>query len=335
VSYTDIYEENVFTDLTEDMVDKKLKKHLNNATMLGTDASNKSWPTQWYSDGVSQYPLDANEISSDIANVARKFILPGHVPDEPIISSNGDILTLGSCFAKVLREYMVKNKMSAYNVWIPSGLHNTYAIYDFLHWVYTGANTGEGFRYDRVDNGNIADWTPSIEHKSYQDAFTSANAVVLTIGLAETWRDKHSGKVFWRGIPNNMFDKERHEFHLSSVEENADNLEKTIRMINKHSKNKDMPIILTLSPIPLKGTFRDISCMTSDCVSKSTLRVAIDLVMRKKYKNVYYWPSFEIVKNLGCHLDTRVFGKDTNVTRHVNREVSSEIVSLFMEKFVK
>ena len=35
-------------------------------------------------------------------------------------------------------------------------------------------------------------------------------------------------------------------------------------------------IVFTLSPIPLHATFRPISCMTANAVSKATLRVELD-----------------------------------------------------------
>lgn len=312
---------------------KKKQPALKNASILGAVATNKSWPNQWYSEGVNKYPARASDFCEDLNDVINKFILPGHVPENRIIPNRGKILTLGSCFATVLRSYMVKNKMSAYNIWIPSGLHNTYAIYDFLHWVFTGEHTNNGYRYDRSDDGNIVDWMPNDEHKIYNEAFMDTDAIVLTIGLAETWKDKINGKVFWRGIPKKMFDKERHEFYLSTVDDNTQNLENIISLIRMHRPN--VSIILTLSPVPLKATFRDTTCITADCVSKSILRVAIDNVIRKLHAGVYYWPSFEIVRWLGAHQKDIMFGKDDGSSRHVNKEISSKIVTLFMENFVK
>lgn len=332
-SYKLVYKARTLVDIIKDVPERQTKLALTNASMLGSGATNKSWPNQWYSDGTKRYPIKAWELSGDLGRVAKQHILPGHVPAEPIIPNKGKILTLGSCFAEVLRAHMRKNKMSAYNVWIPSGLHNTYAMYDFLHWVFKGEHTSDGFRYDRLDDGTIVDWMPEEEHRIYNEAFMDTDAIILTIGLAETWRDKYSGKVFWRGIPENLFDNEKHEFYLSTVDDNTQNLKKTIGLIREY--RPDVTIILTLSPVPLKATFRDVSCITADCVSKSTLRVAINNVMSELYKDVYYWPSFEIVRWLGAHQGSAMFGRDDKSSRHVNKKISSKIVALFMESFVK
>ena len=48
-------------------------------------------------------------------------------------------------------------------------------------------------------------------------------------------------------------------------------------VIRKH--RPDARIVVTLSPIPLMATFRPVSCMVANSVSKASLRCAIDTVM--------------------------------------------------------
>jgi hypothetical protein len=117
---------------------------------------------------------------------------------------------------------------------------------------------------------------------------------------------------------------------MSTVEENVSNLNELVRLVR--SVNPDAHIIFALSPIPLKATYEDRSCFTADCVSKSTLRLAIDQVTRAGMRNVAYWPSFEIVRWLGGHLSTSMFGADGNV-RHVNREAVKLILNAFMRHY--
>jgi hypothetical protein len=168
---------------------------------------------------------------------------------------------------------------------------------------------------------------PEAEQQSYKATFEQADGFVLTIGLAEVWSDRETGGVFWRGVPKGMFDEARHECRLTTVFENEENLAEIIRLLNRHCGEK--PIIVTLSPVPLKATTRDVSCITADCVSKSILRVAIDGLMRRGLPNVHYWPSFEIVKWLGCHLPVAMYGDDGN-TRHVSRRA----VELILDRFI-
>ena len=233
-------------------------------------------------------------------------MITGWAPKEPLLGIDDSVYTLGSCFARELLRYLTKAGVSSKRVWIPSGLNNSFAILDFFSWCATGQETGRGFRYDRLETGEIVEWKPEGERQAYADEFAKAGAFVFTFGLAEVWEDKETGGVFWRGVPEEIFDADRHVFRLSSVEENTAN----IRQIIEHCRamNPDAPVVLTLSPVPLMATFRDVSCITADAVSKSVLRVALDQVMRDGREGVYYWPSYEVVKWVGPHLDWPAYG---------------------------
>ena len=147
------------------------------------------------------------------------------------------------------------------------------------------------------------------------------------------WEDSESGNVFWRGVPEQIFKEGRHRFRLSSVLENTKNLENIFALIRE--VNPNAPIIFTLSPVPLKATFSNKSCISSDCVSKSTLRLAIHEYMSKfeSQANVYYWPSFEIVKWVGCHLPYPVYGTDDGCVRHVSRFLVTQILKAFVNVY--
>ena len=92
------------------------------------------------------------------------------------------------------------------------------------------------------------------------------------------------------------------------------------------------PIVLTLSPVPLLASYRDISCLTADCVSKSVLRVALDRVTAEDLEAVYYWPSFEIVKWIGPNLPWPAYGEGGK-SRDVNRRLITAIIDAFIETF--
>src|SRR5581483_1850990 len=217
---------------------------------------------------------------------------------------------------------------SSGSFWIPSGLNNTFAILDFVSWCVTGEGTSSAYRYERSADGEIVEWLPEAERVEYLGHIESAGAFVFTLGLAEVWTDDETGGVFWRGVPEHIFDEERHRFRLSSVEENERNVLETIRLVR--TVNPDAPVILTLSPVPLEATFRSISCMTADSVSKSVLRVALDNVMQQGLPGVYYWPSFELVKWGGPAFDWSVYQHDA---RHVHRYLVYCIVDAFVEAY--
>jgi hypothetical protein len=282
---------------------------------------------RWHADEVQVFPV-AFEIYDDIPRLFRDFVLPGHLPERPLLAVGDTVVTLGSCFAQELREVLEKAQFGSSSFWIPSGLNNTYALLDFVSWATTGSATHRGFRYERSAGGEIVEWQPEAEQAAYQEHFRQAGAFVFTLGLSEVWLDRVTGQVFWRGVPEQVYDEGRHEFRLTTVDENAANIRELIRLVRAASP--DAPIVVTLSPVPLLGTFRGMSCMTADCVSKSVLRVAIDTVLSERPAGVYYWPSFELVKWAGPAFDWRVYGQDA---RHVHRYLVQCIVGAFVEHF--
>ena len=290
--------------------------------------SGQAWGRQgWHRQRVQMFPATFAAYD-DVPRLFRDHILPGHAPEKPILTDSDVVVTLGSCFAQELREVLEFAEFASSNFWIPAGLNNTYALLDFVSWSVTGAATHRGFRYERSADGDIVEWTPQHEQAAYNELFATAGAFVFTLGLAEVWADRSTGQVFWRGVPDEMFDADRHEFRLTTVAENERNIREIVDLVR--TINPEAPVVLTLSPVPLQATFRDISCVTADCVSKSVLRVALDDFMSENPENVYYWPSFELVKWGGAVFDWRAYGADA---RHVHRYLVDCIVTAFVDSF--
>ncbi|QBF81863.1 hypothetical protein EXU30_03480 [Shewanella maritima] len=291
----------------------------------------KSWAeNHWHKVNASEYPK-TKEVFSDVKRCIEQHIKTGHCPVTPLLNSNGNVITIGSCFAAELRHFLTSAGLSSNSFWIPSGLNNTFALRDFISWVVTGVETSEGYRYERNEDGVVNDWKPEHERSFYLEHFKSASAFVFTIGLAEIWEDRVTNKVFWRGIPSSIFEEGRHYFRLSSVSENTENINAIIALLRQ--VNCAAPVVLTLSPVPLKASFKGESCVTADCVSKSTLRVALNEVLAGSPENTYYWPSFEIIKWLGCHLPFPVYGTDDGVVRHVSRFMVLQILKAFTDTY--
>ena len=61
----------------------------------------------------------------------------------------------------------------------------------------------------------------------------AADTFIFTLGVSEIWYDKVSGEAFWRAIPVELFDEDRHGFRISTVEENVDNVTETIKIISR------------------------------------------------------------------------------------------------------
>jgi len=108
----------------------------------------------WYLSGANAYPLEQRLFESDLRQLVRDYVLPGHTPQRPVLEIADAVVTLGSCFARELRAFLTKAGANAQPFWIPSGLNNTFAILDFFSWCVTGHETGRGYRYERDASGS-------------------------------------------------------------------------------------------------------------------------------------------------------------------------------------
>ncbi len=265
----------------------------------------------------------------------EKFVLHGWLPDEPLIEKSTQITAFGSCFAANIsnwlseRNFRVLNKAEdatrAYVVTMGEGMVNSFVIRQQFEWAWENkvfdqplwhGYKAEEYGYDE----EIRRETKAI--------FDETEVFILTFGLSEVWYDEPTGNVFWRTIPKDVYDPSRHKFRLSTVEENRDNIRAIYDLIRKY--RPDAKIIVTLSPVPLIATFRDVSCITANSVSKATLRVAVDEVVRevRDEGHLFYWPSYELV--------TDVFRSPYRADRrHVRPVVLNYIMRLFETAWCK
>ena len=96
--------------------------------------------------------------------------------------------------------------------------------------------------------------------------------------------------------------------------------------------NPASKLVFTVSPIPLGVTFDYESVFVADCVSKSTLRAAVDEVIREAPSNVMYWPTFEVFRWLGAYTGP-VYGADDGSSAHASEFVVNLIFKEFFERF--
>lgn len=257
------------------------------------------------------------------------FVLKGWLPDAPMITPDTQITAFGSCFAANISNWLSKRNLrvlnkqedakQAYIVAFGEGMVNSFVIRQQFEWAWENKVFDQALwhGYDAAEYG----YDPEVQAETKR-IFDETDVFILTFGLSEVWYDEPTGNVFWRTIPKDVYDPSRHKFRVSTVEENRDNLEAVYQLIRTH--RPDAKIIMTLSPIPLIATFRENSCLTSNSVSKSILRVAIDETVRahKDEGFLYYWPSYEILTDV-MHLP---YKPDR---RHPPRIVLDYVMTLF------
>lgn len=291
---------------------------------VGSDSSSTTAKEWWRGDHCNMVPSKHNLKEAD---AIEKYVLQGWLPKTPFITKDTYVTAFGSCFAQNIRKRLlawganmahpIEDHQPIPIINNGEGINTTFAILQQFLWAYEN----EHFDGKWHDKGiNLIQ--PNEEQRiATKQIFDKTEVFILTLGLSEIWYDRKDGEVFWRAIPKDKFDATRHAFRVSDVSENFNNLQRVVKLIKTH--RPEAKIIFTLSPVPLNATFRPVSCITANSVSKAVLRVAVDQLMQLDISNVYYWPAYEIVTSFFAD----AFEEDN---RHPKKEIISTILDQFM-----
>ncbi len=130
--------------------------------------------------------------------------------------------------------------------------------------------------------------------RAIRDVLSRVNIFVFTLGLTESWRNKHTGTVY-AACPGTLageFSEVDHEFYNQKYPEIRADMEVAFACIR--ARNPGIKFLLTVSPVPLVATAAPNHVLVSTVYSKSVLRaVAGDLC--ETWSDVDYFPSYEII----------------------------------------
>lgn len=264
-----------------------------------------------------------------------------------VLSRDTPIASIGSCFAREIKDYLQE---SGFNYIVtaegPNARHGS-AAWDRVYNTFClrqefARALGEFAPAEplwHLDDGRILDpyrkdvqWDSLQEaeaaleehRRTAREAFLTAKVLVVTVGLTEVWYSKEDGSVFFQVPPADVYDPDKHGFRVSSYDENLANLEEMHRLLK--AANPECTLIVTVSPVPLRATFRDENVVVANARSKSTLVTATREFV-DRHPEVKYFPSYELV--------TQVIPEPfTDDNRHVKRTTVHEIMKVFEADFM-
>jgi hypothetical protein len=267
---------------------------------------------------VARYPRYAAQFD-DLDRVIQETVLPGVMITAPLFDSTSQIVTLGSCFAGNLAKSLEAHGIHAYCFGMAEDFNSTFANVALFQYL-AGANP-EKLPYSVV---KLAKPHADV----MRDRLRHAAVLVYTVGVAPCFFDRSTHELVIAGADASVLRRRRDTLiaRTTTVEENTRNLLEIIELARTF--NPSLKIVYTLSPVPLIASFEQPSAVMADCLSKSVLRVACHQIAQMQLPNVYYWPSFEIVRWLGAHTGP-VFGADGNA-HHVDQSVVDRIMKHFL-----
>jgi hypothetical protein len=267
---------------------------------------------------------------------------------------------IGSCFARGLENALATHKIAVESA-APefaklqpankekSGLgftnkYNTYSILNELRWAL---DPDAEFPRESVVQLTKTTWDDphtnltlgltgldeTLDRRLLLQAVTrriiNCRAVILTLGLAEVWRDVKADVFINRTpIPSLLkTEPDRYEFHLTGFAENLANLEAIHALLAQYG-HPDVHVVVTVSPVPLMSTFSTMDIVVANTWAKSLLR-AVAQEWAAAHTNVDYFPSYEIVQN-----SDRATAWEPDL-RHVKGAGAQHIMELFLRNYIE
>lgn len=310
----------------------------------------------WYKDGA-----DPDDLAGKYAfqRLRQTWFTP-HVVPRFKLRRNDRFYAIGSCFARGLEHCLemhgipVESAAREFAKLQPakkgvSGLgftnkYNTYSILNELLWALDPeaafplesiVRLTKTAWYDPHTNPTLsfAGLEETLERRAVMQAVTkrikSCRAVVVTLGLAEVWRDAQADVyVNCTPIPS-LFKTEpnRYEFHLTTFAQNWANLEAIYALLSRYG-HPDFHVVVTVSPVPLMNTFSTMDIVVANTWAKSLLR-AVAQEWAAVHSNVDYFPSYEIVQSSDR---SATWERDL---RHVRGTGVQHIMELFLRKYLE
>jgi len=279
---------------------------------LGFETNNPAVRRTW---GVP-YPIAEQAAYA----AAVDSLLAEAVPALPTLPRDAPVTTFGSCFAANLARMLKGAGVDATNLLIEESINSPLANRAFLSGMVNPAESGHSARLREVYGEEFL--------QRARAQLVGARVIVLTLGVAPAFFHADTdGFVFledYRALLKAGSVRMRTPGSAETRGVIADILA-LLRELNSRAR-----IYASISPVPLMGTVELPNAVLADCISKTTLRVALHEELQSgRWSDVHYWPSFEIVRWLGSHSSLPVFGADDSVSRHV----SNWLVELIVDRF--
>ena len=276
------------------------------------------------------------------------------------MKSTDTVFTIGSCFARNVESALMdvgitvtsnENQLGVVgdSLGFTPNFFNKYSIhsiYNDLKWAFErDTYPGDEIIYPMHKKGLYADMQlgmSKLEFKMddirdfrtrYLDVMArakDADVVIITLGYVETWYDKKLSLYLNTSPPQPLIKEEpdRFEFRVLSYNDVLSALHNVHSLLLKH-RTKPLKMLVTVSPVPLLSTFRNVDVLVANTYSKSVQRAAIDEFIRDA-PGVDYFPSYEFVI-----LSNPELAWSRGDYRHVSPDLVARIMSNVVMQYVE
>jgi hypothetical protein len=234
------------------------------------------------------------------------------------ISRESPVLSLGSCFANNIAGVLATLGFSKVaTLRVEEAVNSPGLIRRYLNPQLIPAEAREAWE-ERFEV------RPDLLLRSLADA----RLLILTFGVGLELRSTASGDMDLDA--HGAMERLRSgasAFVFPTVEEQAGHIVACLDAIARHAPA--LPVVVTLSPVPLGGYFGELNVATANALSKANLRQAIALA--RQARSFIYAPIYEMVSSIApCVMNTSVWG-DGKTSRHPSPALVKDICSAFVD----
>ena len=270
------------------------------------------------------------------------------------------VFTIGSCFARNVESALLETGMTVTSNESDLGVigdslgftpnffnkYSIHSIYNDLKWAFErDTYPGDDIIYPMHKDGLYADMQLGMSKLAFEMAdirdfrtryldvmarAKDADVVIITLGYVETWYDNKLGIYLNTSPPQPLIkaDPDRFVFRVLSYNDILTALHDVHALLIKH-RTKPLKMLVTVSPVPLLSTFRDVDVLVANTYSKSVQRAAIDEFIRDA-EGVDYFPSYEFVI-----LSNPELAWARGDYRHVSPDLVARIMSNVITQYVE
>jgi hypothetical protein len=242
---------------------------------------------------------------SDFINVVDRILSKTKLPKIDIFDST--VFTFGSCFAtnfaKILNElnYKVHSNLIAENV------NSTINNYHLLEYIILNK---------KIELINELNFSEDMK-EDFMNNLSNSTHIIYTLGTTLYLKN------FKTNLPT-IFSENSKENSFLTYSEHVHYLIEIIKLLK--NINPKAKLILSVSPVPIRGLKGDYCIIQADTFSKSILRSSIN-ELTNLFDDVYYLPTFEIFRSLAIHSNFALFGFDDRNPRHIRGDMLSAVIN--------
>lgn len=236
------------------------------------------------------------------------------------LNKESEIASIGSCFARnISNQFMSLGYSNMYTVGIEENANSP----RLLNTIYLNSN----FMGDPEKN---FDQRVGFKSEYFAKLVKRLDLLIITFGVGFDLVNSKTNEIVndLKNVSQSIKSGE-YIFRFPTIQEQSNYISSSINNIRKINSN--LPIFVTVSPVPLSGYIGDNHVFTANTISKSNLILSVQEA--KKLANFIYIPTYELITSIAPAVMNGNLWGDAMTKRHPNKNLVKGICNAFIGLF--